>query len=180
MGIIDLAGRLRRILIDLIEHDQHFHNTERWWGALAGPTETNAIESNVTRPFAATSGNDTWGAVIPVIGTADNPGVTGLSTIFDMREIIITDLDDDTTPWKIRFIYGTGTSGDAIAAEQWSERMVETNAVPGNRAGGTPVEFRIIQLDVGTKIWAQSWNDTAGEVLSFFIGVHGYPAPAKP
>jgi hypothetical protein len=144
------------------------------------PDETKAIESNVDRPFAATSGNNTWGAAIPIVGTADNAGVTGLSTEFDVHELLVTDLDDDTTPWKIRLIYGTGTSADAITAGQWTERMVQTNAVPGNRAGGTPVSFKMIVLDVGTKVWAQSWNDTNGEVASFFIGAHGYPAPTKP
>jgi hypothetical protein len=96
-------------------------------------------------------------------------------TEYDPHEILITDLDDETDPWRIRLIYGTGTSGDAITANQWSERMVQSNAVPGNRAGGTPVNFRMPALSVGTKLWCQSWNNTAGEVLSFFIGVHGYP-----
>lgn len=185
--MIDLLNRIIAIIASLAaiedeveEIDQHSHNVERWWGALAGPTETNAIESNVTRPFAATSGNDDWGAAIPIIGTADNPGVSGLSTEFDVHELLVTDLDDDTTPWKIRLIYGTGTSADAITAGQCTERMVQTNAVPGNRAGGTPFPFRMIPLDVGTKVWAQSWNQTNGEIASFFIGVHGYPAPSKP
>lgn len=178
--VIDLAGRLRRLRAEVKKIEQHFHNSERWWGAVAVPDETNAIDANVGRPFAATSGNDDWGTAIPVVGTADNAGVTGLSTEFDPHEILVTDLDDDTTPWRIRLIYGTGTSADAITAGQWSERMIESNAVPGNRAGGTPVDFKMIILDVGTKIWAQAWNDTNGEVLSFFLGCHGYPAPSKP
>jgi hypothetical protein len=166
---------------DVLEFvDHHVHNAERWWGAVAAPDETNAIEANVTRPFAATSGNDTWGAAIPLVGVADNPGIAGLSTTYDPHEILVTDLDDDTTPWRIRLIYGTGTSANAITAGQWSERMIQSSVAPGNRAGGTPFLFRIIVLDVGTKLWAQVWNDTNGEVLSFFLGVHGYPAPDAP
>lgn len=180
MTSIAQESTLTDVESEVEETEQHLHNVERWWGALAGPTETNAIESNVTRPYAATSGNDDWGAAIPIIGTADNPGVSGLSTEFDVHELLITDLDDDTTPWKIRLIYGTGTSAAAITAGQFTERMVQTNAVPGNRAGGTPVAFKMIILDVGTKVWAQAWNDTNGEVASFFVGVHGYPAPSKP
>jgi hypothetical protein len=180
MTSIAQEATLEDVEEDVEKAEHHEHNVERWWGAVAVPDETNAIESNVTRPFAATSGNDDWGAAIPIIGTADNPGITGLSTEFDVHELLITDLDDDTTPWKIRLIYGTGTSADAITAGQFSERMVQTNAVPGNRAGGRPVNFRMIVLDVGTKAWAQSWNATLNETAEFFIGVHGYPAPTKP
>ena len=150
----------------------HHHSRERWWGALAGPTETNAIEANVTRPFAATSGADTWGAAIPILGTADDPTV-GLVK-FDLHRLLITDLDDETDAWRLRIIFGTGTSGDAITAGQWTEVMVQSNAVPGNRAGGTPIDIRTNRKDVGIKAWAQAWNDTTGEVLSFFYGVHGY------
>jgi hypothetical protein len=138
--------------------------------------ETNAIEANVDTPFIATSGNDDWGVAIPILGTADNPVLAGM-TRFDCREILITDLDDDTTPWRIRIIWGSGTSGDAITAGQWSERMVQTNAVPGNRAGGDPVSFRMPILGTGMKMWVQSWNQTNLEALSFFWGAHGYPYP---
>ena len=158
------------------EIDQHVHNVERWWGAVAVPDETNAIEANVSRPFAATSGNDTWGAAIPVLGTADNPVLVGM-TRFDAHRVEIVSLDDDTSPWRLRLIWGTGTSADAIAAGQWSEMMVITNAVPGNRAGGNPVDVRMPPIPVGYKMWAQAWNDTNGEILSFFLGVHGYPYP---
>ena len=192
--MIDIAGRLRRIFegtnkIDNFAVDglvgtedslaykvnaiqNHNHSRERWWGAVAVPDETNAIEANVTRPFAAISGNDTWGAAIPILGTADDPTV-GLAK-FDLHRLLITDLDNETDAWRLRIIFGTGTSGDAITAGQWTEVMLQSNAVPGNRAGGTPIEIQTNRKDVGIKCWAQSWNDTTGEILSFFYGVHGY------
>ncbi len=192
--MIDIAGRLRRIFegtnkIDDLAVDglvgtedslaykvnaiqNHNHSRERWWGAVAVPDETNAIEANVTRPFAAISGNDTWGAAIPILGIADDPTV-GLAK-FDLHRLLITDLDNETDAWRLRIIFGTGTSGDAITAGQWTEVMLQSNAVPGNRAGGTPIEIQTNRKDVGIKCWAQSWNDTTGEILSFFYGVHGY------
>lgn len=158
------------------EIDQHNHNVERWWGAVAVPDETNAIEVNVNRPFVAISGANTWGAAIPIKGSADNPVLSGM-TSFDAHRIMVTDLDDDTTPWRLRIIFGTGTSGDAITAGQWSEIMVMTNAVPGNRAGASPVDIRMPPCSMATKLWAQSFNDTNLEELSFFFGCHGYPYP---
>ena len=190
MSGIDTIGRLRKIdeaavnglngvnnslAYKVHEIERHFHGRERWWGALAGPTETNAIEANVDRPFVAISGDDAWGTAIPILGTGDDPGIDS-DTKVDIHRFLITDLDDDTTPWRLRIIWGTGTSGDAITAGDWSEVMTESNAVPGNRAGGTPINFMMPRLDIGGKCWAQSWNDTNLEEMSFFFGSHSYPA----
>ena len=174
--MIDLIGRIAEILIEVHDTSQHFHNVSRSWGAVAVPDETNAIESNVDRPFAAASGDNTWGLAVPILGTADNPVIADMTT-FDCRKILVVSLDDDTSPWKFRIIWGAGTSGDAITAGQWTEEMVQTNAVPGNRAGAIAVTVLMPRLAIGLKLWAQSWNDTDGEVLSFFWESHGYPYP---
>ena len=166
-GVEDSVGYL------LGEIERHFHGTERWWGATGAPDETNAIAATVTVPFVVTSGDNTWGAAIPICGTGDNP-VLATDDKFDLHRILVTDLDDDTTPWRFRVIWGTGTSGDAITAGQYSETMSMTNAVPGNRAGGSPVDIMMRRVDVGAKCWAQCWNDTDAEELSFFYGAHGY------
>lgn len=168
-----LAGVSNSLAYRVMELERHFHNVERWWGATGAPTETNAIAATVTVPFVATSGNDDWGVAIPICGTADNP-VLATDSKFDIHRLLITDLDDDTTPWRVRIIWGTGTSGDAITAGQWTEIMVMSNAVPGNRAGGSPVDVIMRREDVGTKIWLQAWNDTNNETLSCFAGYHGY------
>ena len=177
-ALIPDAGALTSIAQadELEELEQHFHNVSRAWGAVAAPDETNAIEANVNRPFAAASGNNTWGAAIPILGTADNPVLAGM-TQFDFRQLLITDLDDITTPWRIRIIWGTGTSADAVAAGQWTEEMVQSNAVPGNRAGAVPLLVTMPRVTVGWKLWAQAWNATNSEIMSFFYEAHGYPYP---
>jgi hypothetical protein len=63
-----LADRVIDIQTETIEIERHIHNVERWWGALASPDETNAIEANVNRPFVAASGDNTWGAAINHLG----------------------------------------------------------------------------------------------------------------
>jgi len=178
-----LADRINTLQSDITgieseteEIDQHSHNVERWWGSTGADTETNAIAATVTVPYSATSGNNTWGTAIPICGTGDNP-VLSEQTYFDAHRILVVDLDDETDAWRIRLIWGTGTSGEAITAGQWSEVIVIANAVPGNRAGGVPVDIRMPPIAVGSKVWAQSWNDTNAEVLDFFWGAHGYPYP---
>ena len=176
MTSIAQEATLEDVADEVEEIDQHVHNVERWWGSNGAATETNAIAATVTVPFAATSGNDTWGAAIPICGTADNPVLTD-QTEFDPHNVLVVDLDDQTDAWRLRLIWGTGTSGDAITAEQWSEIMVISNAVPGNRAGGMPSDKRIPPIAVGSKMWAQAWNDTNGEIIQFYWGAHGYPYP---
>jgi len=168
-----LSGTSNSLAYRVEEIEKHLHSRGRFWGALAAPDETNAIEANVDRPFVAVSGNNTWGAAIPICGTDDVPIPSGLVS-FDAHRLLVVDLDDDTTPWRIRFIFGTGTSAAAISAEQWSEEMIESNAVPGNRAGGVPLNFQMMRIDIGVKMWCQVWNDTNLEELSFFWGAHGY------
>ena len=168
-----LLGVSNSLAYRVHEIEKHFHSRGRYWGAAAAPDETNAIDANVNRPFVAASGDNTWGTAIPICGTADVPVVSGLVK-FDAHRLLISDLDDDTTPWRIRFIYGTGTSANAISVDQWSEEMIESSAVPGNRAGGTPLDFQMPRINVGYKLWAQVWNDTDAEEMSFFWGAHGY------
>ena len=170
---------LREILEETVTVEEHFHNLERWWGATQGPDETNAIAATVTSDFVAVSGANTWGTAIPILGTADDP-TPGGQLLFDPHRIIFTDLDDDTSLWRFRIIYGYGTSAAAILAGQWSEIPAITNAIPGNRAGGVASDIRKIVLSVGIKMWSQAWNATEGEALSHQWGCHGYPAPAAP
>ena len=173
LAVGGLSSVYNSLAYRVAEIERHFHGRERWWGALAAPDETNAIEANVTRPYVAASGADTWGVAIPVVGTDDAPAQAA-DVYFDVHRLMIVDLDDETDPWRIRLIYGTGTSAAAIGAGQWTEMIVESNAVPGNRAGASPVEVMMPRVAAGTKLWAQVWNNTNLEELSFFIGVHGY------
>jgi len=170
---LGLAGTSDSLAYRVGELERHFHNVERWWGAVAVPDETNAIAATVTVPFVATSGDNAWGTAIPILGTADNP-VLATDVKFDIHRLLVTDLDDETDAWRIRIIWGTGTSGDAITAGQWSEIMLQANAVPGNRAGGQPINVIMRRQSVGTKLWAQVWNNTNSETMSFFWGAHGY------
>jgi len=166
-----LAGAEDSLAYRLGEIERHLHVRERWWGALAGPDETNAIEANVTRPFVVASGNDAWGTAIPILGTADDPVVSG-SVYFDPHRILFVDFEN-ATAWRFRLIWGTGTSADAITAGQWSEIMI-INAVAGPFAAGVPGEIKNRRVAAGTKLWAQAWNATNLDELDFFWGAHGY------
>jgi len=79
---------------------------------------------------------------------------------------------DHATPYRIRIIYGTGTSAAAIAADQWSEEMFITAAGPFS--SGVPIDFLMRRVDVGAKLWAQVWNATNASNVDFYWGTHPY------
>ncbi len=154
------------------EVERHFHNRERWWGALAAPDETNAIEANVNRPFSADSGANTWGTAISILGTADDPTPGDGDTRFDARELLIVDTQH-ASAYRLRIIWGTGTSADAITAGQWTEEMFfGTLGAPS----GMAVEHRIRRILIGWKMWVQVWNVNNNSTVDFYWGPHGYIA----
>jgi len=159
---------------EVTEIDGHIHNVARAWGSNGAATETNAIAATVSVPFVAVSGNNTWGTAIPICGTGDNPVLAGM-THFDPHEVLVVDTDH-ATPYRMRLIYGSGTSGDAITAGQWSEIMFIT--ATGPFLSGVEVPIRMPPLTVGTKLWAQVWSATNLSNVDFYWKAHGYPAKA--
>lgn len=165
-----LAGVSNSLAYKVHEVEKHFHNRGRFWGSNGAATETNAIAATVSVPFVAASGNNTWGTAIPICGTGDNP-VLATDVKFDAHLLLVTDTDH-ATPYRVRFIYGTGTSGEAIAAGQWTEQMFIT--ATGPFSSGVPVNVIMPRVDVGSKVWCQVWNATNGSNVDFFWGAHGY------
>ena len=169
-----LGGAVEDSLAYLVEEiDRHFHVRERWWGAVAAPDEdTTVVEVNVSRPFVAISGANTWGTAIPIMGADDDVGIDA-DPYFDPHRVLFVDFNGNATAWRVRFIWGTGTSADAITAGQWSEIIV-INAAAGPFAVGVPSDMKHTRIPVGIKMWAQVWNATNAEELDFFYGTHSY------
>jgi len=166
-----LLGASNSLAYRVHEIEKHLHNRARRWGAAAAPDETNAIDANVNRPYVAVSGNNDWGAAIPIIGTADAPVPAPDNVKFDLHHIAITDVDDNTL-YRLRIIYGDDTSAAAIAAGQWTEFMFIAGTGP--RSTPTAIEIMMPRVNVGWKCWAQVWNATNLSAVDFFIGCHGY------
>ena len=158
-------------LAEIIEVEHHFHGREFWWGSDGSPGEDTAIAATVSVPFVAVSGDNTWGTAISIMGTDDVPA-KATDTRFDAHRILVMDTEH-TTAYRMRFIWGSGTSGDAITAGQWSEFMFVT-AVAGPFSTGTPVNLMMPRATVGEKLWAQVWNATDTSEVDFYYGVHGY------
>ncbi len=168
---LGLAGTVDSLAYRVDANEKHHHGSEFWWGSDGSPDETSAIDANVDAPFVAVSGNDTWGTAISIMGTTDTPANAG-DVRYDARYVLVTDTDH-ATPYRLRFIWGSGTSGDAITAGQWSEIMFVTASGPF--LSGTKVELQMPRGTIGEKLWCQVWSATNLSEVDFFYGVHGYP-----
>jgi len=172
VAVKGLLGVHNSLAYKVHEIEKHVHGRARRWGALASPDETNAIEANVTRPFVAVSGDNAWGTAIPIVGSADVPVPSDQAAYVDLHHILISEVDH-ATAYRLRVIYGTGTSGDAVTAEQWTEFMFYSGTGP--KSTPTALEIMMPRVAVGSKCWVQVWNATNTSEVDFYIGCHGYP-----
>ena len=176
-------GFSKKTFDHLVEHDEHFHNIERWRGKKADQSGSTWSEDSLT-PFTAISGANTYGAdhtgteaqidEASVLNTGDTPTITG-NTEYDMREFLILETTS-TTPWKLRIVYGSGTRADAVTAGQYTEMclLALADANP-NVEQGTPINITLVRLRCGIdKIWVEAWNATDNAVISFLVGIHEY------
>ena len=149
--------------------EEHEHTLERWFGKSGDQSGTNwATESGLT-VFQGESGDGIFGTEIKVLGSTDTPAVVG-KTKFDFHRIFVDD-SSATSPYVVRFIYGTGTVGDAEAAGQYTDVYYKKESAAGR---GAPADLRMPLLDVGTKVWAKVKNATNSATLDFFFGLHEY------
>ncbi|KKN24531.1 hypothetical protein LCGC14_0893930 [marine sediment metagenome] len=169
-------NRDQQILANLLEHDQHFHNRERWFG-ISADQSGNDWAADTLNSFIAISGAGVYGAdasdEAKVFGTDDTPIFTG-NVEYDIRRILVADVSVNTV-WKVRFVWGTGTMANAITAGQTTEEMFLFDATNPQLSAGVPVDVRIPRVAVGTKLWMQARNATDNATIDFFVGAHGYP-----
>jgi hypothetical protein len=145
-----------------------------WWGALAAPNTTNAIESNVNRAFQATSGNNAYGAAIPICGSADDPCPSLTQTSFNL-DAILPVTSSIVTPWKLRVSWDLVSSAAGVAAGRYSETMVFPNLVVGLPSGNA-FPINTVRIPTGYIVWLEGWSATNLATVDFFWACHGHPA----
>ncbi|MBW2308518.1 MAG: hypothetical protein JRG73_16450 [Deltaproteobacteria bacterium] len=95
-------------------------------------------------------------------------------TRFHLHRLFVVSVDHDT-PYKLRFIYGSGTMADAITAGQYSEFMVQFDSTSPQETAGFPTNLIMpcMCCDI-TKVWLQAWNATDNSQIDFYVGFHEY------
>lgn len=162
-------------IYNLVYHTEaHIHNGEKWLGAATSPSGETHVADRMgggISPFVLTTGNDTYGSWVQILGSTDTPIVAD-SVDFDGHRVMVT-VTDSTAPFKIEIVAGESAGIAAkIAAEQYTE-IPYISAT--NNADSGVTELISYKLDVGTKMWARAV--CIGETtksISFYYGIHEY------
>jgi hypothetical protein len=155
------------------ELSEHWHNNQRVFGLRDPQTATLWADPATLLPYTVTSGNDTWGTAIQVIGTGDLPLQDNKLT-FDAGKLYVDGAGEDS-PYRIRLIYGPDNSGDAIARGDYTESIFKFDSLAPTFTAANPVFILMPILRSGViKVWAQTWNATDAATLNFFVEFHEY------
>jgi len=165
-------------IIKEIEYiDHHLHGNSRVYGKSADQSGNDwALEFGLTA-FRAISGNGNFGSdandEAKVFGTDDTPFIAG-QTLYDPGAITVTGVSSDFV-YHLRFVYGTGTMADAIAAGQYSGLTVKFDSANPQQSAGIPLPLKIRKLPVGTKLWCQAKHSVDNAYIDFYMNeCHGY------
>lgn len=159
---------------DIENTEHHFHNTERWFGLRVPQTATLWGDTATLAPYQLTSGDNTWGAWVQILGSGDTPTIAG-RTLFDPHRLKFVAVSQNTA-YRVQFAWGTGSAADALAAGQVTESppIVLDSVNPQTAVSGAE-DVKFGQLAIGTKVWARCWNATNSATIDFFLGEHEYP-----
>ena len=172
--VTDNKEVLNAVLTEVAEIETHLHSYEIWMEKAAVPAgETNIADEIGTvgglGAFRIDAGNNTWGAWVQILGSADTPVRTG-KTVFDFHKIVVEASEKNET-YFIQI--GLGTSGaDALTTECFTEIVLEPLT---NQVDSAPIIVQTERRPSGTKAWARCMcpgQNTA--TIDFYIGFHEY------
>lgn len=165
-----LSGVNNSLAYRVNEIERHLHSPERWIGLAASPVgETHCADKDVMTPFRLTSGNDTYGAWVQILGSEDGPFNSG-GVKFDVHRLLVTDVTTSYIITRLQIAYGA-TGDDAVAAGDYTEVMI----TPVKDEKQDPFEIQERRITYGTKVWARHWVKASNaKALDFFYGVHEY------
>jgi len=145
--------------------NEDLHIIERGYGMASVPSSVNAIADSLN-PFVLTSGNNTWGTAIPVVGSADTPIMLGTRG-YHPRGIQTIDFNK-TTVYKIRYAWGASYAA-GVAAGNYIDFYKGAAAL---NQDFTETNINMPVLPSGTILWAACWNATNLATFSFMIRIH--------
>lgn len=163
--------------VEAIEH--HIHRQARSFGKSADQSGNNWCTEDRLVPFRAISGNGDYGSdandEAKIFGSSDTPFIAG-HTLFDIWGFLVVEVSHDDE-YILRFIWGEGglTMLQAIAAGQYSTKMVKFDSALPTTSAGSPIEIGLHRVPVGTQCWVQAKNVNDNAYIDFYItGAHGY------
>jgi hypothetical protein len=159
----------------LYELERHFHGYERWLCAAVTPNAEVHVADRIgsaataVSPFTVTSGNDTWGSWVQILGSSDTP-VIATHTKYDLHRLLVL-VANQVSPYFVQI--GFGASGAAaLAADTFSSTVIN----PASNTDKTEaLPFMSRRQAAGTKTWIRCWCVGANaKTLTVMFGLHEY------
>jgi hypothetical protein len=157
------------------EIERHFHGWERWFCAAAVPNAEIHVADRIgataasKTPFTITSGNDTWGAWLQILGSSDTPVIAG-NVKYDLHRMMVL-VANQVSPYFIQIAFGA-TGDGAVTANTFSSIVINP-ASNTDRTEAFPFMSR--RQAVGTKGWARCWCvGSNAKTLTIMFGLHEY------
>lgn len=161
---------------EVFHTEEHLHTKEVWFGKSADQSGNNWGTVAGLTSFQAISGNGDFGSdaddEAKILGSDDTPVVAG-KTLFDLHRILVV-TQNQSSPYILRVVWGTGTMADAITAGQYSLIAVVADSTLEHIAGGAPFSVLMPQVAAGSKVWVQAKNATDNATIDFLVGLHEY------
>lgn len=170
-----LAGVSNSLAYKVHEIEKHLHSSGSWFEVAGTPSGETHVADRIGTvggggAFQIDAGNNTWGAWVQVLGSADTPARTS-QLFFDPHELVITSTERAAT-YFIQI--GRGASGAAaLLAETYTELVYESNSVGSKAAGITKVQTG--RAPAGSLLWARTMSPGQNTAtIDFYIGIHEY------
>lgn len=163
-----------KLLQEVYEIEHHLHNREKWLGLAGTPAaETHRADrvGGATAPFVLTSGDNTFGAWIQIMGSEDTPVESG-KTLFDAHRLLVTG-SNSVLPFVVQIVSGESA---AIAAKITAEEFTELMYIASSNSLDSGIEDILTnRVPIGTKVWARAACIGAnGTTISLYYGIHEY------
>lgn len=169
-----LLGTNNSLAYRIHEIERHFHGWDRRVGLAAAPSgETH--RADILGPgvaaFQATTGNNTWGAWLQIIGSSDTPKQSGYVK-FDLHNLLVTNASYNGV-YFCQFACGESAALAAkVAAYEYSSHIYQATSA-ALRTSTEPMMMR--RCTAGDKVWMRIMvSGQDAKTLDFYLGFHEY------
>lgn len=158
----------------IAEIERHMHSWDRRFGKAVTPSGDTHVADLLgpgVTAFQITTGNNTWGNWVQVLGSSDTPQIAG-ATRYDHHRIVVEAASYSGT-YFIQVAFGESADLAAkITAKTYTSHMYMGQSATV-KTDSSPIQVR--RQSAGTKAWFRAMvNGQNAKTLDFYIGLHEY------
>jgi len=171
----------RKTYLEAKAAEHHVHGKEIAFGLAGDASGTTHVAAEIGKSngttftetaFTLTAGNDDFGTPVLLLGSAETVLWPSNALEFDCHRFTPVATNADKEWWFLRFIWGMGSSADAITAGQYTVQPIFLENVDKR---SDPIELMMEKIAVDTFLWAQIFClGQNAKTLSIYPSLHTY------